>query len=443
MCLPHSKFAVWAHRCADRCARIDLAAAYNHPTVSRRRDATRAQCCGSHDAWGCHGGASGSGRDSVAWSIGFKPFSHALKPSSITGACIPSAASRRVCPLASLPYPLRRPSVCASASSSDQPSSSNAGEDDSSPTSDSPSPSDPSSSSPSSSSSSSSSSSASPSPAPSSPDDSAAPLLSATDWRTFRARLVASERAEVRVRPGDGGVSLGESLGEGALVVEGVEVGETWAHALLAPEKGCLLVASELLHGYKFFERSVILLLSVGTSIEDGPYGIALNKPYRSRVQEVDGMDPSLSSTFGPCRVHLGGPIGWRSVLLVHGIPGLGGHTEIAPGAFVGGGLQGLQTALRAVKTGKAAAEDFQFVVGYSGWGGEQLMREVEQGWWYVAACSSDLLLKAAGRAGGGDKIAGEEGRGGVGEGRGWDLWQEVLTLMGGDYAEVGRRYRD
>ncbi|CAI5483215.1 unnamed protein product [Closterium sp. Yama58-4] len=258
------------------------------------------------------------------------------------------------------------------------------------------------------------------------------PRVSAPPSLTLRIRL----RAEVRVRPGDGGVSLGESLGEGALVVEGVEVGETWAHALLAPEKGCLLVASELLHGYKFFERSVILLLSVGTSIEDGPYGIALNKPYRSRVQEVDGMDPSLSSTFGPCRVHLGGPIGWRSVLLVHGISGLGGHTEIAPGAFVGGGLQGLQTALRAVKTGKAAAEDFQFVVGYSGWGGEQLMREVEQGWWYVAACSSDLLLKAAGRAAGGGKRAGEEGRG-------EDLWQEVLTLMGGDYAEVGRRYRD
>lgn len=246
----------------------------------------------------------------------------------------------------------------------------------------------------------------------------------AADWRAFRARLVASEKGENRARPGDGGLGVSETLGDTAGDVSGVTLSSQWAHALYAPEKGCILVASELLHGYNFFQRSVILLLGVGTGPSDGPYGIALNKPFPRMVAQIDSILPGLATTFGSCQVHVGGPIGSRNVLLVHGHKGLDGHCEVLPGVFVAG-LAGMPAAAQLVESGEANADDFQVVLGYSGWGEEQLRQEIAQGWWYVAACSNDVILEAHRKCSGGE---------------GDRFWKEILHLMGGEYADVGNR---
>jgi hypothetical protein len=65
------------------------------------------------------------------------------------------------------------------------------------------------------------------------------------DWRSYRALLYFNEEQYPLVEP----VKIG---------------GHKWAHSLVEPETGCLLIATEKLDGLHIFERTVILLLSAG-----------------------------------------------------------------------------------------------------------------------------------------------------------------------------------
>lgn len=59
----------------------------------------------------------------------------------------------------------------------------------------------------------------------------------------------------------------------------------------------------------------------------------------------------------------------------------------------------------------------------YAGWGAGQLSREVKAGVWFVAAASPSLILS--------QKHTGPE------------LWHHMMTLMGGEFAELSRSVRD
>jgi putative AlgH/UPF0301 family transcriptional regulator len=62
----------------------------------------------------------------------------------------------------------------------------------------------------------------------------------------------------------------------------------------------------------------------------------------------------------------------------------------------------------------------FRNFLGYAGWDFHQLENEIDQEFWYVAACSSDLIMETPSES----------------------LWQEILMAMGGEYAEVSKRMR-
>lgn len=106
----------------------------------------------------------------------------------------------------------------------------------------------------------------------SSADDDREPALE-SDWRAFRARLVAAQRADA---PADGA--------GGSQAPAGVPLGGKWAHALQEPERGCLLIATEKLDGVHIFERTVVLLLSAGAG---GPTGVILNRPSLMLIKEM------------------------------------------------------------------------------------------------------------------------------------------------------------
>ncbi|KAK0575926.1 hypothetical protein LWI29_009247 [Acer saccharum] len=102
--------------------------------------------------------------------------------------------------------------------------------------------------------------------------------------------------------------------------------------------------------------------------------------------------------------------------LLKTGQSKLPGFEEVIPGLCFGA-RNSLDEAAGLVKKGVLKPQDFRFFVGYAGWQLDQLREEIDSDYWYVAACSSDLIC------------GGSE-----------NLWKEILQLMGGQYSELSRK---
>eukprot|EP00250_Pteridium_aquilinum_P010868 c19684_g1_i2 orf=150-1259(-) len=253
-------------------------------------------------------------------------------------------------------------------------------------------------------------------------DDSTAPLADhkvplgdkashESDWRAFRASLVAGEQALAKE-------SKLHNVSEPSLRGTTGTLGKTWAHPLVVPEAGCVLVATDKLDGQIDFERTVILLLRVGSNKpREGPFGVILNRPTLQTINKLEPENRTLADVFGNCPYFYGGPLESELFLLMQEGGSHKQFGEIIPGVSHVG-LGGLQHAAHLLKDGAATVNDFRFYVGYAGWGFDQLMHEIASGYWHVAACNTTLLrLTSTDR-----------------------LWQKVLRLMGGQYAELSRK---
>lgn len=244
-----------------------------------------------------------------------------------------------------------------------------------------------------------------------SPSDDIGEATHESDWRAFRAKLVASEQVMSKSQEPDGPGKETVANSSGTLT-------NSWAHALPTPEAGCVLVATEKLDGQVLFERTVILLLRVGSNKpREGPLGIILNRPISQTIGELEPTDRTLANTFGKCQVFLGGPLE-SNVFLLMWNGGKNNHfEEVIPGIYYGG-LDGLQHAGELVRDEAVSLESFRFYVGYAGWGLDQLTSEIARGLWCVAACSPDLIRGTSAEC----------------------LWQEILMRMGGHYADLSKK---
>uniref|UniRef100_A0A453QTU4 Transcriptional regulator n=1 Tax=Aegilops tauschii subsp. strangulata TaxID=200361 RepID=A0A453QTU4_AEGTS len=239
------------------------------------------------------------------------------------------------------------------------------------------------------------------------PEDWAAPSGDAVDWRSFRAQLVLKEQYAKSVNP-----ALRASWAPAA------KIADKWAHPLVEPEKGCLLIATGKLDGSHIFERTVILLLSAGVL---GPVGVILNRPSLMSIKEAQSLfaeEADIAGTFSGRPLFFGGPLEECFFLLgpregasaaddVVGRTGL--FEEVMPGVHYGT-RESVGCAAELVKRGVAGVRDFRFFDGFCGWEREQLRDEVRAGLWRVAACSPAVL-----------------GLTGIGGG----LWEEVQQLVG------------
>ncbi|XP_057503111.1 uncharacterized protein LOC130786765 [Actinidia eriantha] len=235
------------------------------------------------------------------------------------------------------------------------------------------------------------------------------------DWREFRAALFAGEQAETA---GTG------SRNQDGDKLEPKPLGLRWAHPISAPEDGCILVATEKLDGVRTFERTVVLLLRSGTSHpQEGPFGVVINRPLNKRIKHMKPTNLDLATTFADCSLHFGGPLEASMFLMKTGeksqLPGFEG---VIPGLCYGA-RNSLDEASELVKKGVLKPQDFKFYVGYAGWQLDQLREEIESDYWYVAACSANLIF------GGSTNSSSSEG-----------LWEEILQLMGGHYSELSRK---
>ncbi|KAJ0973792.1 hypothetical protein J5N97_015757 [Dioscorea zingiberensis] len=240
---------------------------------------------------------------------------------------------------------------------------------------------------------------------PSSPDDNCEPLSVESDWRSFRARLVAGEQASRIAMPPT--TLAPDATGDQNSTP--FTIGDKWAHTLHEPEKGCLLVATEKLNGVHIFERTVILLLSAGSL---GLLGIILNRPSLMSIKETHSRDRDIAGTFSDRPLFFGGPLEEGLFLVGPQVnqdgAGMNGvFEEVMKGLFYGT-KESVGCAAEMVKRNVLKVDDFKFFDGYCGWEKEQLREEIRAGYWSVVACSPSVIeLSSVG------------------------LWEEVLGLVG------------
>ncbi|KAK9114438.1 hypothetical protein Syun_021235 [Stephania yunnanensis] len=232
-----------------------------------------------------------------------------------------------------------------------------------------------------------------------------------SDWRSFRARLVAGEHASRLTEEPRTWVDPDKVEEDHNHPLQQITtINDKWAHSLHEPEPGSLLIATEKLDGVHIFERTVILLLSTGPI---GPTGIILNRPSLMSIKETKSTVLDVSGTFSDRPLFFGGPIEEGFFLLSpksDGVEKSGVFEEVMKGLYYGT-KESVGCAAEMVKRDMVRVEDFRFFDGYCGWEKEQLREEIRAGYWTMAACSPSVIgLASVGCTG---------------------LWEEVLGLMG------------
>lgn len=147
---------------------------------------------------------------------------------------------------------------------------------------------------------------------------------------------------------------------------------------------GRLLVATPLI-GDPNFERSVVLLLAHG---REGAFGVVVNRPSDTRVQEVaSDWAPHAEA---PGVVFVGGPVGREAVV---GLARRGFEAEDHFGPIAGD--LGTVDLHRPPGLGDRPWRGVRLFAGSAGWAPGQLEDELAEGaWWPVDGTSDDVLTE-------------------------------------------------
>jgi putative transcriptional regulator len=149
---------------------------------------------------------------------------------------------------------------------------------------------------------------------------------------------------------------------------------------------GYILVAHPLVAGP--LHRSVILILDHS---EKGTYGVVINRPTSHTLDEsVKNLPQEMISKFGHANVAFGGMV--RRMQFFHTFPTLGGNPIpfCQSKLFAGGHVT---KALQLLKTNPDHLSEFQFFVGCCCWKPQQLIEEIDAGYWIVAESEPDKLM--------------------------------------------------
>lgn len=166
--------------------------------------------------------------------------------------------------------------------------------------------------------------------------------------------------------------------------------------------KGQLLIAEPSIIGDLSFNRSVILLADHN---EEGSVGFILNKPLEYSISD---LLPEIEASF---KIYNGGPVEQDNLYFIHTIPELiTDSIEISNGIFWGGDFE-LTKSL--INNGKINKEDIRFFLGYTGWGANQLEKELQLNSWIISSnkYKSSILSKSSKQ-----------------------FWKEKIIELGGEY---------
>lgn len=140
---------------------------------------------------------------------------------------------------------------------------------------------------------------------------------------------------------------------------------------------GSFLVAKPVLQDPNFVQTVVLLL----RHNEEGAFGLVVNRPAKT-----EGI---------PFPVYVGGPCSAPGLIMLHGHDEwLSGKAdpdepaEVIPGVYLGD-----TESLRRVADDDQPGFRFRVFTGYSGWGADQLERELSAGTWILAAATAELVF--------------------------------------------------
>lgn len=160
----------------------------------------------------------------------------------------------------------------------------------------------------------------------------------------------------------------------------------------LAP--GMLLAAPSLAD--TFFEQAVIMLLEAN---EDGAMGFMLNRPLEVTLGDLaSGMEFPVCADYRDERVYVGGPVtpnrGWVFAQRNDKTPNdLNVSHEFDSGLILLTEVKALRTLLNTT------GQQFRLLLGYSGWGEDQLQQEMREGSWITHPLDSTAVFSTEPRA--------------------------------------------
>jgi putative transcriptional regulator len=149
---------------------------------------------------------------------------------------------------------------------------------------------------------------------------------------------------------------------------------------------GTLLAAMpDLMDGN--FMHAVVLLCH---HAEDGAYGLVVNRASGLTTKQVLSDHPQLGRAGFP--IFLGGPVDHSTLQFLHALPDeIPGGLPLAGGLWLGGELAALARYVAAHP--RRARTRIRMFLGYSGWGGGQLERELAGGSWLPAPLALDAVF--------------------------------------------------
>lgn len=137
--------------------------------------------------------------------------------------------------------------------------------------------------------------------------------------------------------------------------------------------EGSLLVAHPLLND-GFFNRSVVYLTSQG---EDGSLGFILNFKTSFKLRDVR---PQVRN--GNFPIYEGGPVAKDQLFFIHTLGNnISDSQKIKNNIYFGGDFNEM---LHMIDHGKVRQHEVRFFAGYSGWGYQQLEKEISTKSWLL-----------------------------------------------------------
>lgn len=171
-----------------------------------------------------------------------------------------------------------------------------------------------------------------------------------------------------------------------------------------SPARGRLLVSEPFLPD-PYFRRTVVLLCEHN---EEGSFGFVLNRHMDMDVEDLmENMPPTGA------RVSIGGPVQSGNLYYLHTLgPHVAGSVEVVDGVFMGGDYEQLRSLLA---TDPRLARHVRFFVGYAGWSGDQLQRELDDRSWLISQGDKRRIMNTDNK----------------------DLWADTLRGMGREFAPL------
>lgn len=155
------------------------------------------------------------------------------------------------------------------------------------------------------------------------------------------------------------------------------------------PKRGSLLVAKPTVGDF-FFKRSLVLIVDPDEG--EGAMGVVVNHYTGYNLRDIM---PEIESV-EEIPLYLGGPVGTQMLFYIHtlGPDVIPEAIDVGGGVYFGGQFDAIK---RYVELGAPVDGRIKFIVGYSGWGKDQIASELKRHDWAVLKSGDKALLMGEG----------------------------------------------